>query len=782
MPNSPNRGMVHDHPTLALHHAVGAANRGGDLGRIVAALETYWELDLEPAGLAEALAKAGGLEFDDRSLHGFYLCVCRLNAIRPVRESYSDDELIALERRIDESVRAREELNAADAKGALQRAALAFAEVSFRREVTDAWFDRYERSRYHRFWPATQIEDILEPLFDPSSNPGRIIGQYFRAMFDEPFPEDPDLGLFIDKKSSQTRGIFLAMAQRVAERLVDSHQLPADDQMALRVLLSGDTFGIPGERSEDEEVSQTLALAVAAAGVNNQALFTALALEAVSCSYLEIDDDEPADAAAALCLLAALLIGTDRERGDEIGIGEAIRSVGADDRLSHPKLSAPMRSRIVDSWKVIKERIELLRMSVLAHPPRFPPQLLFRLLNWRNYCIAEIVNYKDRFSSAVVNRHLVGAARYSESSLHGRSYFLWKDAVDPAPILERALSASDTRHWSLATLLAFVQSNTFAESYAGQFKSEAEGLGEFEREFTRRAFGAGLDELGAALVGFFLVSHAFKHGTLPEAAKWDPLIRQGLRTARGKLVRTAIDYAAEQARSRGHELTALRLNSLAPGPERDDLPSDRRVGWSSLAGSNAADTIENIRGFLGGVDPTQVLDDESLGQWVSAHLTEAAVRSSFGARGLKSWISPGHGYHAALECTLRNRLVKVYKSPEYRAFKKGAGEDSHLKGTPSLDQLIYLLRDAGRSESVRRLLDGVTALHQDEAIISKLEKVNQKYRRRTGHGEPFDAVWMAEAHEILFGQDSLFRNVILKLLPAASGTDPFSNQQPPAHE
>jgi hypothetical protein len=192
----------------------------------------------------------------------------------------------------------------------------------------------------------------------------------------------------------------------------------------------------------------------------------------------------------------------------------------------------------------------------------------------------------------------------------------------------------------------------------------------------------------------------------------------------------------------------LRLTAAAPGAEHG-YPSDRRGGWTSLAGNSETDTIENIRDFLGGVDPTRILDDESLGQWVSAHLTEAAVRSSFGARGLKSWISPGHGYHAALECTLRNRLVKVYKSLEYRAFKREAGEDSHLKGTPSLDQLIHLLRDSQKSESVRQLLDGVTAIHQDEAIISKLEKVNQKYRRRTGHGEPFDAVWMAEAYELL---------------------------------
>lgn len=757
---------VYEHPTLAINKGIKAAEAQGSLLDVVLAIEECWKSDLDPKKLEEALSKCRSLAVDPKSASRFYRLLCKVNPIWKVPATYTDADLRGLESQLADAIQnaKRQDAKISDNVADMLRESLVASGTldHLRREYEAATFQLFERERYHHFWPAVEIADILEGIFPPSDDPGRVIGSYLRAMFDGPDPEDENLGIFFQTASPKHANAILSVAGQVAGVICRSESITQGEKNALDALILGEAFGGCIDDPTEGRLA-ALRLAKAAVSVSNQYLFTALAKEAVTAEYLDVDERTEQDMLVARVLMVCFFVGTcpgfDRRQVDALCQEVELRR-------NHDAVGALSEFLVTEGaiWRLAIEKLKARDFSKSDRRPRLPPQLLFSFLSWRNVAIAEIANHEAWFCDAVLPKHMIAADRYSVSSLAGRAYFLWDDAVEPAVIHWTALRAADTKCWSVPTLIAFIQSHTFYESYRGLFVNEDHGLGEFEREIVRRCEQSGLPVLAAAFASFFVFDHARRFGQLPETLKWCELIKAGFDTRIRHIVCRSVAYAAQLVNMRGNELNALALLDLLPLDAEPVAQLSRHIGSTATA-SEYQGAMEGIRQILNGVDPHSVLDDEPLRQWVDAYRIEAMIRSHVGAPGLVSWIGPGHGYHAAMEATLRSCLSKVYFDGAYRAWKDSIGESQEWRSRPSWDHLLKLLRDGKRSAQVTEMLDEITSLHHHPQIISRLEHLNQQFRTKTAHGKNFSQKDMGTVLDILFGSDSLFRAVVLNLRP-----------------
>ncbi|TVQ44781.1 MAG: hypothetical protein EA371_13010 [Gammaproteobacteria bacterium] len=140
-------------------------------------------------------------------------------------------------------------------------------------DLRELIFWRHQRFTYHRFWPAWELGDLLSEVFRGVPDPGVLIGEYFRAMFDGPLPEDEALGVFFSTRAKTTRTDFLGIAGLLCEHLMRQEDLPSEEQRALKVLMAGRFFGNSSTLNREEIVAQSANIARAAAGVRHQYLF-----------------------------------------------------------------------------------------------------------------------------------------------------------------------------------------------------------------------------------------------------------------------------------------------------------------------------------------------------------------------------------------------------------------------------------------------------------------------------------------------------------------------------
>lgn len=270
-----------------------------------------------------------------------------------------------------------------------------------------------------------------------------------------------------------------------------------------------------------------------------------------------------------------------------------------------------------------------------------------------------------------------------------------------------------------------------------------------------QAFADGMDEFGAAILGFFLYSQSLfvEDGIYADMSRLSPLIGHGLKAPGQPMLEKCLSLAVGRLSSSKASLEAKLLSSylrprpalvpISHAPERVvPLPPEKAIIKNKLR-SDLPAVFERFSG-------------KAIELLIEAELTWVKNSDQFGGGELRDWGWLGVALAKPVEAELVARLKHVYESENYRQFHRdNTGGEASDKAT--LGAIVHMLKkhdilpDAIK-ESITRT--GGVKLPIDQKLLRAMDNVVRS-RNKGAHPDPFTEEDYLKLRKALFSEGGL---------------------------